>query len=40
MDPGANRVLAYYEAVSPIIPVVILTLAIELRYFSPKRGKG
>jgi hypothetical protein len=28
---------AYYEAVSQIIPVVILALAIELRYFSPNR---
>jgi len=29
--------VAYYEAVSQIIPVVILALAIELRYFSPDR---
>lgn len=29
--------LAYYEAVSQIIPVLILALAIELRYFSPNR---
>ncbi len=29
--------VAYYEAVSQIIPVVILALAIELRYFSPSR---
>lgn len=29
--------VAYYEAVSQIIPVVILALAIELRYFSPNR---
>jgi hypothetical protein len=29
--------IAYYEAVSQIIPVVILALAIELRYFSPSR---
>lgn len=29
--------VAYYEAVSQIIPVVILVLAIELRYFSPNR---
>jgi hypothetical protein len=28
---------AYYEAVTQIIPVVILSLAIELRYFSPNR---
>jgi hypothetical protein len=27
----------YYEAVAQIIPVVILALAIELRYFSPNR---
>lgn len=27
----------YYEAVAQIIPVVILALAIELRYFSPSR---
>ena len=30
--------VAYYEAVSQIIPVVILALAIELRYFSPNRS--
>jgi hypothetical protein len=29
--------IAYYEAVSQIIPVLILALAIELRYFSPNR---
>lgn len=29
--------VAYYEAVSQIIPVVVLALAIELRYFSPNR---
>ena len=29
--------IAYYEAVSQIIPVVVLALAIELRYFSPNR---
>jgi phosphoglycerol transferase MdoB-like AlkP superfamily enzyme len=29
--------LAYYDAVSQIVPVVILALAIELRYFSPNR---
>jgi hypothetical protein len=29
--------VAYYEAVSQIIPVVVLALAIELRYFSPSR---
>jgi hypothetical protein len=29
--------VAYYESVSQIIPVVILALAIELRYFSPNR---
>lgn len=29
--------IAYYEAVTQIIPVVILALAIELRYFSPNR---
>jgi hypothetical protein len=29
--------VGYYEAVSQIIPVVILALAIELRYFSPSR---
>jgi hypothetical protein len=29
--------VAYYEAVSQIIPVLILALAIELRYFSPNR---
>ena len=28
---------SYYEAVAQIIPVVILALAIELRYFSPNR---
>lgn len=27
----------YYEAVTQIIPVLILALAIELRYFSPNR---
>jgi hypothetical protein len=27
----------YYEAVAQIIPVLILALAIELRYFSPNR---
>lgn len=30
--------LAYYEAVTQIVPVVLLALAIELRYFSPSRG--
>jgi len=29
--------IAYFEAVSQIIPIVILALAIELRYFSPAR---
>lgn len=29
--------IAYYEAVAQIIPVLILALAIELRYFSPSR---
>jgi hypothetical protein len=29
--------VAYYEAVSQIIPVLVLALAIELRYFSPNR---
>ncbi len=29
--------IAYYEAVTQIIPVMILALAIELRYFSPGR---
>jgi hypothetical protein len=29
--------VGYYEAVSQIIPVIILALAIELRYFSPSR---
>jgi hypothetical protein len=29
--------VAYYEAVSQIIPVAIIALAIELRYFSPSR---
>jgi hypothetical protein len=29
--------VAYYEAVTQIIPVVLLALAIELRYFSPDR---
>ena len=29
--------IAYYEAVTQIVPVVILALAIELRYFSPNR---
>lgn len=29
--------IAYYEAVTQIIPVLILALAIELRYFSPSR---
>lgn len=29
--------IAYYETVSQIVPVVILALAIELRYFSPSR---
>ena len=29
--------VAYYEAIAQIIPIVILTLAIELRYFSPGR---
>jgi hypothetical protein len=29
--------IAYYEAVAQIVPVTILALAIELRYFSPSR---
>jgi len=29
--------IAYYEAVAQIVPVVLLALAIELRYFSPSR---
>jgi hypothetical protein len=29
--------VAYYESVSQIIPVLVLALAIELRYFSPNR---
>ncbi len=29
--------IAYYEAVAQIVPVLILALAIELRYFSPNR---
>ena len=29
--------IAYFEAVAQIIPIVILALAIELRYFSPQR---
>ncbi|HEX8689420.1 MAG TPA: hypothetical protein VF729_04170 [Solirubrobacterales bacterium] len=29
--------IAYYEAVAQIIPIVILALAIELRYFAPGR---
>lgn len=29
--------IAYFEAVAQIIPIVILALAIELRYFSPTR---
>jgi phosphoglycerol transferase MdoB-like AlkP superfamily enzyme len=29
--------IAYYDAVSQIVPVLILALAIELRYFSPNR---
>lgn len=29
--------IAYYEAVTQIVPVLILALAIELRYFSPSR---
>jgi hypothetical protein len=29
--------IAYYEAVTQIVPVVLLALAIELRYFSPSR---
>jgi hypothetical protein len=29
--------VAYYEAVSQIIPILILALAIELRYFAPGR---
>jgi hypothetical protein len=32
-----HATVAYYEAVSQIIPVLILALAIELRYFSPNR---
>lgn len=29
--------IAYYEAVAQIIPIIILALAIELRYFAPGR---
>jgi len=29
--------LGYFEAVAQIIPILILALAIELRYFSPQR---
>lgn len=29
--------VAYYETVAQIIPIVVLTLAIELRYFAPER---
>jgi hypothetical protein len=29
--------IAYYEAVAQIVPIVILALAIELRYFAPGR---
>jgi hypothetical protein len=29
--------IAYYEAVTQIVPVILLALAIELRYFSPGR---
>ncbi len=29
--------IAYFEAIAQIIPIVILALAIELRYFSPGR---
>ncbi len=29
--------IAYYEAVTQIVPVVLLALAIELRYFLPSR---
>jgi hypothetical protein len=29
--------IAYYEAVTQIVPVVVLALAVELRYFSPNR---
>ncbi len=32
-----HATIAYYEAVTQIIPVLILALAIELRYFSPNR---
>lgn len=32
-----HATIAYYEAVTQIVPVVILALAIELRYFSPNR---
>jgi hypothetical protein len=32
-----HAAIAYYEAIAQIIPIVILTLAIELRYFSPDR---
>ncbi len=30
--------IVYYEAIAQIIPIVILALAIELRYFAPGRG--
>lgn len=32
-----HAAIAYYEAVTQIVPVVLLALAIELRYFSPSR---
>jgi hypothetical protein len=35
VDGHAN--VAYFEAVSQIIPIVVLALAIELRYFAPGR---
>jgi hypothetical protein len=35
VDGHAN--VAYFEAVAQIIPIVVLALAIELRYFSPGR---
>jgi hypothetical protein len=34
---NGHATIAYYEAVTQIVPVVILALAIELRYFSPNR---
>ncbi|HXR31619.1 MAG TPA: hypothetical protein VN752_10820 [Solirubrobacterales bacterium] len=34
---GGHAGIAYYEAVAQIVPIVILALAIELRYFTPGR---